>query len=317
MKRQQAFGNDAARIDAKTMLKGGLHCHTTRSDGKGDPAEVIRLHKQNGYDFLAITDHRKYNYENFAPEVDITILPGMQYNNQGMPFEYGSRQFHTVCVGPAKADGNGYDQDEVVPAGTAKDQFEYQAYLDEIHAKNNLTIYCHPGWSCTPARFFDQMEGNFAMEIWNSTCALTWNIDSDAAYWDEILGQGKRIFGVASDDGHGMHAHCNGWVRVNAENNINAILAALKDGAFYASCGPEIYDFHVDGDKVVIECSEAATIVLYSDGHVPRFVRAKVGESLTRAEFDAADKRGPYRYWRITVTDKNGKRAWTNPIFND
>lgn len=46
MIRQQAFSGD------ETMLKGGLHCHTTRSDGKGSPEEVIRYHHQNGYDFL-------------------------------------------------------------------------------------------------------------------------------------------------------------------------------------------------------------------------------------------------------------------------
>ena len=62
MIRQSAFTGSAP------LLKGGLHCHTTRSDGKGTPEEVIRLHKQNGYDFLALTDHRVYNYENFAPD---------------------------------------------------------------------------------------------------------------------------------------------------------------------------------------------------------------------------------------------------------
>ena len=40
MKRQQAFINKDNKF-----LKGGLHCHTTISDGDGDPAEVIRLHK--------------------------------------------------------------------------------------------------------------------------------------------------------------------------------------------------------------------------------------------------------------------------------
>ena len=55
MKRQAAF------IDAKKHLKGALHCHTTRSDGQGDPADVIRLHKENDYDFMALTDHRYYN----------------------------------------------------------------------------------------------------------------------------------------------------------------------------------------------------------------------------------------------------------------
>ena len=46
------------------MLKGGLHCHTTRSDGRGTPEEVIRLHAAKGYDFLALTDHRIYNRRN-------------------------------------------------------------------------------------------------------------------------------------------------------------------------------------------------------------------------------------------------------------
>ncbi|MBR5868928.1 MAG: hypothetical protein IKZ21_05730, partial [Clostridia bacterium] len=70
MIRQQAF------TEKRKMLKGGLHCHTTRSDGQVAPDEVIRLHHKNGYDFLASTDHRFYNYTNFAPEVPLTIIPG-------------------------------------------------------------------------------------------------------------------------------------------------------------------------------------------------------------------------------------------------
>ena len=71
MKRQAAFSG------AAPMLKGALHCHTTRSDGKGDPAEVIALHKEHGYDVIALTDHRLYNYDNFG-EDGITIIPGME-----------------------------------------------------------------------------------------------------------------------------------------------------------------------------------------------------------------------------------------------
>ena len=309
MNRQQAF------IGEGKFLKGGLHCHTTRSDGKGDPAEVIRLHKQNGYDFLAITDHRKYNYENFAPETDITILPGMEFDNAIRP-DGTLRHFHTVCIGPAKADGNGYAQDETLPSGTAKDQLEYQAYLDDIHAKKNLTIYCHPEWSSTPARYFEKMQGNFAMEIWNSGCAIEDDMDTDAAYWDELLGQGIRIFGVATDDGHAMYQHCNGWVRVKAENDVASILKALEAGEFYASCGPEIYDFYVDDEKVVVECSPCAKIRLHSDGHPTRITRDAEG-NLTRAEFPLKHWCGPYKYVRITVIDKDGKYAWTNPIFLD
>jgi hypothetical protein len=224
----------------------------------------------------------------------------------------GFRCFHTVCIGPAKEDGNGYDQDEKVASGTAKDQYEYQPYLDEIHAKKNLTIYCHPEWSSTPARYFENQKGNFAMEIWNSGCVIEDDMDADAAYWDEILGQGKKIYGVATDDGHAMHQHCVGWVMVNADNNINSILEALKEGKFYSSCGPEIYDFYVEDGKAVVECSPACKVRFHCDMHPTRIARSENGD-LTHAETGI----GGYKYIRAVVIDKDGKYAWTNPIYLD
>lgn len=307
MKRQQAF------TVKRKMLKGGLHCHTTRSDGKVAPDEVIRLHKKNGYDFLAITDHRNYNYINYAPETGITIIPGMEFDNT-IDRGYGCRHFHTVCIGPAKEDGNKFEQDVVLSPGKAADQFEYQSFLDEAHENKNLTIYCHPEWSTTPAKYFEKQKGNFAMEIWNSGSAINCDMDTDAAYWDELLGQSIKIYGVATDDGHALNEHCNGWVMVNAENNVNDILRALKAGEFYSSCGPEIYDFYVDDATAVIECSAVAKIRLQSDKHPTRMVKSEDG-SLTRAEFDLKHWAGPYLYIRFTVIDKDGNKAWTNPIY--
>lgn len=304
MKQQQAYAGH------EKMLKGGLHCHTTRSDGRVTPEDTIRLHYENGYDFLALTDHRYYNYTNFAPEVPITIIPGMEFDNTFIR-DHGFRTFHTVCLGPSREEGNGYEQDQRFESGTAKDQFEYQPYLDDIHAHGNMTIYCHPQWSSTPARYFDQMKGNFAMEIWNSGCAIEDDMDTDAAYWDELLGQGQRIYGVATDDGHQDYHHCKGWVMVRAENNISSILQALKDGAFYSSCGPEIYNFYVEDGVAVVECSAVKKIRFQADKHPTRIIRAKDG-TITRAEYTVGDD---YEYIRATVIDENGKYAWTNPIF--
>lgn len=305
MKRQEAF------INQKSMLKGALHCHTTRSDGKGEPAEVIKLHKENNYDFMALTDHRIYNYKNFAEDVEITIIPGMEFDNTFVR-ENGFRTWHQVYIGPDDAT-NGYKQDEELPRGEATNQEEFQKYLDEAHEKNNLTIYCHPQWSSTPTRYFDKLKGNFAMEIWNSGCAIEDDMDTDnGAYWDEILGMGNKIFAVATDDGHAMYQHCKGWVMVNAENNVKAILEALKKGAFYSSCGPEIKDFYVDDEGVAhIETSECEKIIFQCDKHPSKKFTAKEA-SLTGAELDL---KNDYEYVRVTVIDKDGNRAWTNPIF--
>ena len=43
-----------------SWYKGNLHTHTTLSDGAVAPDESIKRYKNAGYDFLAITDHRKF-----------------------------------------------------------------------------------------------------------------------------------------------------------------------------------------------------------------------------------------------------------------
>ena len=118
------------------MLKCGLHCHTTRSDGKGDPAEVMRIHAEKGYDYLAITDHRRYNYKNYAPETGLKIIPGMEMDRRVSSDE--GMCFHTVCIGPEKEKGNGYEQDVLYDSGIVRDQYEYQPVLDET--TNTFTI---------------------------------------------------------------------------------------------------------------------------------------------------------------------------------
>ena len=307
MKRQAAF------IDAKKHLKGALHCHTTRSDGKGDPAEVIRLHKENGYDFMALTDHRYYNYQNFA-DVDMTIVPGMEMD-RNLPGP-GVHCHHIVCIGPAREDGNGFKQDDRFPSMRYDRPEQTQEMLDWLHENNNMTIYCHPEWSGTPAREFEMLRGNFAMEIWNSGCVIEDGVDTNAAYWDELLVQGQKIFGVATDDGHAMYQHCKGWVRVNSENNLNAILAALKNGAFYSSCGPEIYDFYVDKGEAHIECSPVKEIQFVHLRIPYRLVKPAEGETtVTAGSTKLRESNSPYI--RAVVTDEQGRRAWTNPIFLD
>ena len=307
MKRQPAF------IDCKKHLKGALHCHTTRSDGQGDPADVIRLHAENGYDFMALTDHRYYNYTNFA-DVPMTIVPGMEMD-RNLPGP-GCHCHHIVCIGPSKEDGNGFNQDDRFPSAVYEKPEQTQEMLDWLHENNNMTIYCHPEWSGTPAREFEMLKGNFAMEVWNTGCAIEDGLDTNAAYWDELLIQGQKIWGVATDDGHAMYQHCKGWVRVNAENNLNAILKALKDGAFYASCGPEIYDFYVDKGVAHISCSPVKTIQFVHLRVPYRMARPEEGkDTLCEASIKLRTSTTPYI--RAVVTDAEGRRAWTNPIFLD
>ncbi len=299
MIRQSAFTGE------NKLLKGGLHCHTTRSDGSCTPEEVLQLHAEHNYDFLAITDHRRYNTKNFAPETNILIIPGMEID-ACFENENGFRCFHTVCIGPDDA-SNGFSQDENFECPGVKTQFDFQKYLDKVHEKNNITFYCHPEWSSTPARFFDKLQGEVAMEIWNSGCAIENMMDNNAAYWDEMLGLGNKIWGVAVDDGHPKEHHCNGWVMVNAEKNVKSILNAIQNGAFYSSTGAIIKDFYIEDGIAYVKGENCSAIRFCADKHPARIVKNSDEATL--------ELRGNYDYIRAEVYDNNGKKAWTNPIF--
>ncbi len=300
MIRQSAFTGNGK------MLKGGLHCHTTRSDGKCTPEETLRLHKENCYDFLALTDHRKYNYAHYAPETGITIIPGMEIDGT-FDRENGFRTFHTVCLG-SDGESNGFTQDEEFVCKEVKCDVDFQKYLDAVVAKNNLIFYCHPEWSGTPARYFENLKGYFAMEIWNSGCVIENDMDKNAPYWDEMLGNGHRLWGVAVDDGHEKNHHCKGWVMVNSENNVDSILDALRNGSFYSSTGPVIKDFYIEDGKAFVEADEECSRIWFCADKHP----AKQFCNISEASFDMNDD---WTYVRAVVMDKDGNRAWTNPIF--
>lgn len=72
--------------------KGDFHIHTTASDGKLSPKDVIKLAKSRGVDILAITDHNTTNGVKEAVEegmqLGVSVIPGIElstrYNHQSV-----------------------------------------------------------------------------------------------------------------------------------------------------------------------------------------------------------------------------------------
>ncbi len=70
-------------------MKIDLHTHTTYSDGRNTPKELIDLAKKNHYDIFAITDHDSISgylkVNDYAENIGITLIPGAEistlYNN--------------------------------------------------------------------------------------------------------------------------------------------------------------------------------------------------------------------------------------------
>ncbi len=304
IKRQDAFETNCK------MLKGNLHCHTTLSDGQCSPHTAIRQYSAAGYDFLAITDHSRYNFKNYAPETGLMILPGAELGRLLGDFNIkGHPVLHAVALG--YEEGNGFEDGQMINFEKGGDIYSCQDVFDTISKAGNISILCHPEWSGNTVEEVAALEGYSMIEVWNTGSALSFGVNSNAYHWDALLDKGKKIYAVASDDGHSPYEHCQSFVMVRAEKTVSSVLDALKRGAFYASTGPEIYDFYVEDGVAVVHCSPAKEISFRSF-RTPN--RSTKGENLTGAQ--TAIRPGA-AYIRAEVVDEHGRRAWTNPIFLD
>ncbi|MFB9231697.1 hypothetical protein ACFFUT_07850 [Pseudohalocynthiibacter aestuariivivens] len=139
-----------------------------------------------------------------------------------------------------------------------------------------------------------------------------------------MANEGKRLTAYAADDAHFSSGHDDafgGWVHVKAESlEPDDLLNALKLGNYYSSQGPQIHSLSISEDQINIECSPVDSISVV--GGTSRSVKSH-GKSITRATLNLADldvgwlvpDRSPWL--RVTIIDGAGKRAWTNPIWQD
>jgi hypothetical protein len=108
-----------------------------------------------------------------------------------------------------------------------------------------------------------------AVETYNHGCAVGCDRPDGFHTLDLLLSEGHRLDLCATDDAHFYEPdHFGGWVMVKAEaNEPEALLGALKAGAYYSSQGPEIRGIEVTAEGVQVECSAAASIVVSGPGN--------------------------------------------------
>jgi histidinol phosphatase-like PHP family hydrolase len=276
--------------------KGNLHLHTRCSDGRVDPEQAMSLYEQAGYDFLAITDHRKC-----APQRQfgrMLVLSGCE-----LDYTFPEQVVHIVGIGLNQA---------LSPEALACS--DANQGIAAIHKAGGLAILAHPHWSLNTLDILKSLNGLFAMEIFNTVSNIPWNgrrADS-SAFADLAATHGRALNLVASDDAHFYNGdECKSFIRVNApECSREALLDALSQGRFYASQGPAFTQIELTQTALIVECSPVRHIAFYSNRPWVSG-RCTTGEGLTRAVYplNPGD-----RYIRCTITDENGREAWCNPL---
>jgi hypothetical protein len=289
------------------FYKGNLHTHSTRSDGRLPPEEVVAAYRSRGYDFLALTDHflKQYGYPitDTRPfrDATFTTLLGAELH---APRIASGMEWHLVAAG-LPADFAPPAPEETGPALAAR-----------AVAAGAFVGIAHPAWYRLTLEDALSVEAAHAVEVYNHGSAQ-WSDRGESWYLcDLLLARGRRVSAYAADDAHfigSRPAAFAAWVQVRAEELApEALLAALKAGDYYASQGPEFLDIIVGEGQVAITCSPCATIILSGPSAHARQVR---GDALTTASF--ALNGFERAYCRVTLIDAEGKRAWSNPIWLD
>ncbi len=83
-------------------LKGNFHTHTTQSDGKWTVEETISAYRDDGYDFLSLTDHYKLVKAKRKSAGRMLLLPGQECHITKEALAAGALSYHVVGLGVKK-----------------------------------------------------------------------------------------------------------------------------------------------------------------------------------------------------------------------
>ena len=283
--------------------KGNMHTHSTNSDGVHPPEKVCAAYRDQGYDFLVMTDHfmerfhwpitdtRDYRADNF------TTLIGTELH---APQTAVGELWHIKAIG-LPLDFEPLRDGETGPE-IAKRAFEAGAFIGLVH----------PSWYGLTHDDARRIPFAHAVEIYNHGSAVEVDRGNDWPFLDTLLNENWRLTGYATDDAHELtHDWLGGWVMVEAdEAEPSKLLDALKAGRYYSSQGPEIHDVRIEDDNIIVECSEATVVSAQGRGSRSQTQR---GAKMRTASLPL--RRFAETWFRVTVMDEAGRRAWSNPFW--
>lgn len=317
---------------ALPWLKGQLHLHTGNSgDSDTPPADVARWYADHAYDFIVVTDH------NVVTEVEgpgqLLVLPGVELTRnlrecEPPPPEGLACLLHmnALIVTPA---GRPVWPAQPLPAKDASRAAQYERSMQQGEELGGLVQLNHPNFHrAADAALVTRLaaQGLTLLEVANEA------VDSDneptgapstEALWDAALSQGHRVWGTATDDAHhyedasavaarGELAYTGdrGFVMVRSEKTAASIKRALAAGDFYFSNGALLSALDTSGGALHVGAVDGAARIRFV-GTGGAVVGAVEGP-LARFDLDRL-KKG--EYVRAVVTDGQGRRAWTQPVW--
>lgn len=281
------------------FYKGNLHTHTKNSPcGHYGLEEIVKMYTsyKMEYDFLCITDHyRITNLDEFKNRKDILLISGV---------EFKKAEHQTLGINI-----NDYFDDEL-------NDKNHNELFKKVNELGGMNVICHPHMGKEDYWSLDrllELEGYTGIEIFNNNVRMDCKGRALATdIWDQLLSQGKRVFGFANDDMH-IFSRVGGAYNyvLSEEKSIKSILEGFKRGSFYASFGVKVRNIKVEGDVISLE---------KGDDRVPYVFFKFIGENGKVLKEEKGIKssykvNGDEKYVRVEVYREDGARAWLQPFY--
>lgn len=284
--------------DKKPFYKGNFHSHTTRSDGWLSPEEVRNVYRQQGYDFLVLSDHRQLSEQAYMDR-GMLLMPGLE-----MDFTLPCEALHIVGFGMSE--------------GFAKSrgwQIGPQECIGAMRRYGGRAILAHPHWSMNTLATLSALHDLTAAEIYNTVSGTPWNAAraDSSNILDVAANHGAFYNFVAADDSHQYNGEAGrSYTMVQADGlSQEAIIEAMDAGRFYCTQGPRFEQITLENGELTVRCSPVKTIIFCSN-RIWAGDRCQTGDGLTAASYSVAED--VETYVRVQLIDDQDRSAWSNPV---
>lgn len=219
----------------RQWFKGDTHLHTSVSDGKYSPEELIKKCKKKNLDFIILTDHNKNSAGEKSYFSDsMLVISGEEYSGSFGHFNAWGSFIHSQ---------NGK---------RPQSKEEYITLAEKAKAKGCTVSLNHPfcskcGWKLPLDTFpYD------TLEVWNMFMHQSNMTAVD--FWHSELLKGKRIVAVGGSDYHKDYGFSdmlsNPTIFVLAEElTESAVLSAVKKGNSFITDSP-------NASRLIISCGD-------------------------------------------------------------
>ncbi|TVR73770.1 MAG: phosphotransferase [Sphaerobacteraceae bacterium] len=293
------------------FFRGNIHMHSNRSDGALSVDDTVAMYRDNGYDFISLTDH-------FLEKFDYPITDTRQYRTADFTTLIGA-ELHA----PALENGTiwhlvgvGLPDDFAPPAdgetgpGIAKRAWDTGAFVG----------MAHPSWYSMTMNDMRSVQHAHAIEVFNQASHVSGERGDSWQITDQVLAEGRRLSTYGTDDSHlrdNLPDKFGAWTMVKATDlEPEALTDSLKAGHYYSSQGPLIHHIALNSDNSAIEisCSPASAVKVLGKGPLYTYEHG-AGLSQSTLSIEHISSKSPF--CRVVVVDAAGKRAWSNPIWFD